>query len=105
MPLLADKQQPDQRSNICALIALFNNFEHAGECAYEPAGKKAIKDLNTHRRGRAVENPQKRKSEMAAPTVLSWIAVVVWKRSINILIEIVLKTPAALTRGDKEGPD
>ena len=35
---------------------------------------------------------------MAAPTVLSWIAVVTWKRSINIPIEIVLKTPAALTR-------
>jgi hypothetical protein len=42
---------------------------------------------------------------MAAPTVLSWIAVVTWKRLINIPIDIVLKTPAALTRGDKEGPD
>ena len=44
-------------------------------------------------------------SKMAAPIVLSWIVLVTWKRLINIPIEIVLKTLAALTRGDKEGPD
>lgn len=51
-----------------------------------------------------MDRPQKKKTEITAPTVLSKTTVVTWKRSINIPIVIVLKTAAALTRATRSVP-
>lgn len=69
-----------------------------------PPAKNPYRMLNTISKGRASENPQSRKTESTAPTVLMRTTVVTWKRSISIPSKIVLGTDAAFTRATRSVP-
>lgn len=103
MPLPADKI-PSKVPTSVVSSRPFTALTMPEMVVTNPPANKPYKMLNTISRGRASENPQNKKTESTAPTVLMITTVVTWKRSISIPSKIVLGTDDAFTRATRSVP-